>query len=103
MRIPHLTHPDRSEFYPLVHDALRKLGNQLPLNVSFAKDGGYCGSVKVRIQSSTELEFESDQQLSDWTRFPARIRAACTALRDCGVFGSFRITHQDAQLTIAPA
>lgn len=100
MKIPHLTEVDRSKFYPLVRDAIRNAGGQWPIVVALGKGGGYEGSVKVILGAATEAEFEAQVELNDWTRFPARIRAACTALRDGGQLGSFEIAHHDGILTI---
>lgn len=63
---------------------------------------GYQGSVLVEI---TELadEFLSDWEGKDPTRFPMRIRAAATALRDLGCYGRFRISHTAGHLEIRRA
>jgi len=101
--IPHFTHPDRSEFYPLIREALRNAAGKWPLEINLNSKGGYAGSINVRITKATEQEFETDREFTDSTRFPARIRAACTALRDEGCFGSFTISHTDGDLTISLA
>ena len=62
--------------------------------------GGYKGNVQVEIGSRNEDEFEADLELTDTTRFPARIRAAATELRDQGLKGTFRISHDDGVLEI---
>ena len=103
MKVPHLILPERSKFYPLIREALKASGNQLPVNLLLGKGGGYDGACVVHIETRTENDFESTMELSDPTRFPARIRAACTALRDTGLLGGFHITHQDGQLTIEAA
>lgn len=66
------------------------------------KKGGYAASATVRIANVTEKEFDTDRELRDLTRFPARVRAAVTALRDGGCAGSFKISHEDGTLTIVP-
>ena len=65
--------------------------------------GGYSGSIRVKIEKSQTLEFPADWESKDWTRFPARIRAAATALRDTSHFGTFDISHQDGTLRIPEA
>ena len=100
MKIPHLTETGRSRFYPIVMADLKAAGNKLPITSNLAKSGGFSGAVKVQIKSSGELEFEAGIVLSDWTLFPARIRAACTALRDSGLTGSFEITHANGHLAV---
>lgn len=101
MNVPHLTHTDRSDFYLLVHNALLVGGIVFPLTVPLGKPGGYRGRVSITIRAATEAEFEAELDLEDWTRFPARIRAAATALRDAGRFGTFFVEHEDGILKIA--
>ena len=103
MKIPHLTQTGRSQFYPLVREALRESGKRWPVVVHFPKSGGYNGAVKVTIGSATEAEFEADLELTDWTRFPARIRAAATAFRDSGRLGSYQVKHNDGTLEGRPS
>jgi hypothetical protein len=100
MKIPHLTQTDRSEFYPLIREALRGAENQFPVTVPLGKPGGYNGEVTLTTRAANEAEFEANLELTDWTRFPARIRAAATALRDSGRFGTFNVTHAEGQVTI---
>jgi hypothetical protein len=62
--------------------------------------GGYKGSIDVVISDLKEQEFNADLELADWTRFPARIRAAATELRDQGYSGVFKISHDEGRLQI---
>lgn len=101
MKIPHLSHIHRSKFHPLVAEALRQ-SNRLPLTVELRKRGGYKGTVTVVIRKNTEKEFLANREMKDWTRFPARIRAAATALRDAGMIGTYKITHENGSLEIHP-
>ena len=101
MKIPHLTQTHRSEFYPLIKHALSKAAGKWPVLVTLGKPGGYNGKRKVTITTAREPEFDSDFEADDWTRFPARIRAATTALRDAGLTGTFTIEHKDGDLRIA--
>jgi hypothetical protein len=100
MRIPHLTHTNQSYFYPLVREAVRRRRNWRALAVALGRLGGFNGRRNITIAAADELEFDADVELNDWTYFPARIRAAATALRDAGLIGVFQIEHQDGQLTI---
>ena len=102
MNVPHLTQSERSEFYPLIREALGQAENRFPLAVPLGKPGGYSGSVTLTISVANEAEFEVDLDMPDWTRFPARIRAAATALRDSGRFGTYHVTHTEGQLIINP-
>jgi hypothetical protein len=101
MKIPHLTQTHLSKFYPLAKDALTKAAGKWPVLVTLGKPGGYNGEREVAITTAHEPEFESDFEADDWTRFPARIRAAATALRDAGFTSSFLISHKDGELRIA--
>ncbi len=65
--------------------------------------GGYPGKINVIIDAGKLTEFETDWSAGDQTRFPARIKAAATALRDCGSTGSFDISHADGVLSISKA
>ncbi|HOX02132.1 MAG TPA: hypothetical protein P5555_07225, partial [Candidatus Paceibacterota bacterium] len=72
-------------------------------NADLGVGGGYSGFIRVKIEERQAREFEGDWESKDWTRFPARIRAAATALRDTGHFGTFDISHQDGKLRISEA
>ncbi|MCL4748495.1 MAG: hypothetical protein KJZ83_24250, partial [Burkholderiaceae bacterium] len=61
---------------------------------------GYSGRVVVEIRAGDGSGFGSDFEASDPTRFPARIRAAATALFTCGCPGQFLITHRNRVLEI---
>lgn len=71
-----------------------------PIRVDFGTTGGYRGRLKVTIGLDAR-HFDTDWQGKDPTRFPARIKAAATALRDVGMTGAFIITHENGNLTIA--
>jgi len=98
MKIPHLV--KGGQFKPVIRRALEIDGCHGHIDIKLPKGGGYDGEVYVTIESTVEKEFEAEVSLNDWTRFPARIRAAATALRDAGCYGRFRITHSDGILTI---
>ena len=63
------------------------------------KSGGYPGRVVVVLKLADRCEFDADW-LHDPTRFPQRIRAAVTALRDCGESGRFDVVHDDGLIEI---
>jgi hypothetical protein len=107
MRIPHLTRQHTSKFFGVVKPKLpatRQLRKGESIKCDLGVSGGYHGRVLLRITDGSE--FDTDWESTDgidWSRFPARIRAAATALRDSGQRGSFLITHADGDLTIKPA
>jgi hypothetical protein len=78
---------------------LEKLEAGLPASVKLER-GGYPGQIQVTIHDPKAGSFKTDWQGSDPTRFPARIRAAATALMNCGLTGCFLISHDDGVLTI---
>jgi hypothetical protein len=62
--------------------------------------GGYDGRVIVTIRPNDCSDFGTDWEHPDPTRFPARIKAAATALRNCGCEGRYEVSHSDGSLTI---
>lgn len=103
MDIPYLT---RSRFLAHCEAAIRENRDTLhgggSVSITF-DDGGYAGRVTVEIRLDDGSTFGSDWNGSDVTRFPARIRAAATALLNCGCGGRYLVTHADGSLTITGA
>ncbi len=99
MKIPHLVRD--GQFLSRIKEALETEGCPGCVTIKFSKGGGYSGSIEVTIGSPTEKEFDADVSLKDRTRFPARIRAAATALRDAGCQGRSLVSHADGVLTIS--
>ena len=101
MRIPFVT---RSRFLQLIEDQVvsgRISGLGWPLEVRL-DEGGYPGRISVEIDPEHADDFEAAWERSDPTRFPQRIRAAATWLRNHGHFGTFVIGHaHDGSLMIA--
>ncbi len=92
----------RSAFLVACESAVR--GNQARLDAGEIieiglDDGGYTGRVVVEIGDDATM-FGSDWENTDPTRFPARIKAAATALFNCGCRRRFLIEHRDGLLTI---
>jgi hypothetical protein len=98
MQIPFLV--QQGQFRPTIRSAIELGGGGFPVEVSFPVAGGYNGRIRVKIAKSNADEFHADWESQDWTRFPARIRAAATALRDTNHFGVFVISHQAGTLRI---
>jgi hypothetical protein len=96
----------RSVFLHACVDAIRAGRTSLDSGgvvVVILEDGGYGGRVEVTIRADDTAAFGTDWENSDVSRFPARIRAAATALRDEGCFGRYVIEHRDGALTIRVA
>lgn len=100
MLIPFVT---RSRFLPAIDAELKAAGACLEPGRSVTvrlEGGGYRGTVEVEISAGPSSEFEAGVEIADVTRFPVRIRAAATALREHHCWGRYEITHQDGTLTI---
>jgi hypothetical protein len=65
------------------------------VSIDLGKSGGYTGTIPVMIPVEETSAFEADWVNEDMTRFPARIKAAATALKDLGHSGTFRIEASD--------
>jgi hypothetical protein len=63
-------------------------------------DGGYDGRIVVIIRPDDRASFGTDWSRSDPGRFPVRIKAAATALLNCGCEGGFEVSHADGSLAI---
>lgn len=101
MRIPYVIR--QSRFIPRVCAAIEAAGGQVtldhPVHVHFEEEAdGYAGEVLVEVDSSDARCFGTDWDGEDASRFPARIRAAATALRDKRCFGRFLVQHHAGQL-----
>jgi hypothetical protein len=105
MDIPYV---DRSGFLEPCERAIRQRRDAIdagqPVRVELdAERPGYPGRVIVEVRAGDGSGFGSDFESADPTRFPARIRAAATALYNCGCTGKFLITHDEGVLEIARA
>lgn len=99
--IPYLKNVAPSNFYAQMKEVIAREmpldpGKTIECNVQ--KIGGYELAVEVIIKEGEE--FISNREYRDPTRFPARIRAAATALRDSGNFGPYLISHHDSVITV---
>jgi hypothetical protein len=65
--------------------------------------GGYSGKINVAIDKDNLIGFETDWSASDPSRFPARLKAAATALRDSDNLGRFEISHSNSVISISKA
>ncbi len=95
MNIPYAS---RSKFTASCQDAIaaqQEVLNAGQIIIVSLQPGGYLGEIKVTVDAGNSADFETDWSADDPTRFPARIKAAATALRDCGSTGSFGISHAD--------
>lgn len=92
----------KSKFKDIVLEHLYIMNNpQLKdyLEIKFTKNG-YNGNFIIEI--SEEDYFYASSSFSDKSRFPARIKAAASALKSLSFFGKFNITHYNGTLRISP-
>lgn len=100
MDIPYAT---RSKFLDVCEATIRSgranldAGSSLQIDVG---EGGYVGRTLVQIRPIDPVNFGTDWERDDPTRFPARIKAAATALQRCNCAGSFEISHSDGRIEI---
>lgn len=91
-----------SRFLGAIENAIRSWredeGNSLDITLDRA---GYAGHVVVTIRDGSS--FDTDWRGKDSTRFPARIKAAATALFRCGFRGLYEISHKNGLLKIRRA
>jgi hypothetical protein len=73
------------------------------VRVIFDEAGGFDDNVTVTIRAGDRVSFGSDWDSGDATWFPARIKAAATALRNCDFDDIFLVEHADGELTIRQA
>jgi len=98
-----LSYNKRSSFLEDIEDEIIRNRDALfigtPLFVEMSPQG-YNGRIQVKIEQGNHSTFWTDWQGSDPTRFPARIKAAASALCRLGCFGEFLISHESGTLTI---
>ncbi len=98
-----IAYATRSQFLGVCEAAIR--GHRAELDADGVvhvdlKEGGYDGRVIVTIRPNDHMAFGTDWESTNPTRFPARIKAAATALLNCGFEGRFEISHSDGSLII---
>ncbi len=99
-----IVYPTRSKFLKkfeeIFHENKEKLAVGGLINVMLPP-GGYAGEVTVVIDKENKKEFNTDWIGSDSSRFPARIKAAASALKNQNCFGEFKVTHNEGILEIS--
>jgi hypothetical protein len=85
-----------------IRDGRDRLEDGEPVEVALDR-GGYSGRAIVTVRAGDSTHFGALWEGSDPTRFPARIRAAATALLNCGCHGRYEIDHRDGALAIRRA
>src|SRR5262245_6889282 len=99
-----ITFVERSRFLAPCEEVIRRdravLDASGTIRVSF-QDAGYEGSRTVTILAGDSTSSGTDWSTTDETRFPARIRAAATALFNCNCDGQFLVVLSDGVLEIS--
>ena len=86
---------------PKITEKSHSISSGESVELTFEKDGGYpCPEITIRIDSATPDKFATSWTGSDPTRFPARVKAVATALRDLGMNGVFQVSYKDGKLSI---
>lgn len=88
-----------SECQAVIRCSANNLAEGRPVRIELGPRG-YPGVAVVIIRSNDQGFFKAEWHGADSTRFPARIRAATTALRSCGWDGRFQISHKDGTIEI---
>jgi len=98
-----INYPSRSKFLEDCVEAITKNKNALfqgiPISITFSS-GGYNGEIKITIEKTDSISFQTDWVSSDPSRFPARIRAVASALFRQNCFGDYLISHYSGTITI---
>jgi hypothetical protein len=101
MKINYNTRP--SSFLLPLRAVIRKNQHKLqtggPVSVNLPAKG-FEGDLYITIDPQNPACFVTNWTNTDPTWFPARIKAAATALRDSGYSGRFKITHDGGLLTM---
>src|SRR5262245_10031608 len=98
-----IAYSTRSQFLDACEAAIRECRANLQSDGTVQVDlgeGGYNGRVVITIRQNDRAGFGTDWAHSDPTRFPVRIKAAATALLNCGCEGTFEVSHADGSLSI---
>lgn len=99
-----ISYSKRSQFLEACEATIREYraelerGGVVSVNLS---PGGYQETVTVFINQGDRHAFHTNWSSPDPSRFPVRIKAAATALLNCGCSGTFEITHRQGLITLS--
>ena len=93
------------KFLVILTTKIEQFSNTLKnkVGISFEIDyrGGYVAkNMIIEIPNDDKLFFIAHWSGKDVTRFPARIKALATALRDCSLYGQFDVSHESGKFTL---
>jgi hypothetical protein len=98
-----IAYSKRSKFLEACEAAIRSHRAQLDAGRTVYVNLGGSGfeeRIVVTIRPEDRVSFGSDWKSSDPTWFPARIKAAETALLNCNCGGAFEVSHEGGSLAI---
>ena len=98
MIIPY--HVKNSDLVNFIKNNLSESKNEMVIDLKNLDNDGYYGEFEIDIGKDNNNFNVSEYNNKDLTRFPARIRAAATALKLSNIIGSFRISHNGGVLKI---
>jgi len=106
MKIPYLVR--QGSFRPKLSEWVVQLKEQIEagsiIQSDLKKAGGYVGeNIKITIKKDIIKEFETDWKYQDPTRFPARIRALATVLKDNWMWGTYFVSRKDGMISLRKA
>jgi len=98
MKIPY--HLKNSDLVNFIKNNLLDFKNLNVIKLKDLETDGYSGEFEIDVSTDDNVFNVSDYNNNDTTRFPARIRAAATALKLSNLLGRFRISHDSGILKI---
>ena len=105
MLIPYLV--KRGSFRPKFEDWITEhkleIAEGARLRISWGKIWSYpAHTLQITLSQEDQGFFNTDweYQDQDWTRFPARIRALATSLRDNNIWGNYLVLHDDGEVVL---
>ena len=103
MLIPYLV--KRGSFRPKFEDSITEHKLEITegarLRINLGKTGGYTAhGLQITISQDDQGFFQTDWKYQDWTRFPARIRALATSLKDQNLWGNYLVFHDEGEVEL---
>jgi hypothetical protein len=103
MLIPYLVKRGsfRPKFYAWITKHKMEISEGAILRINLGKTGGYpAEGLRITLSQADQSFFRTDWDYHDWTRFPARIRALATSLRDQNLWGTYLTFHNNGKVAL---
>ncbi len=98
MNIPF--HANNTELVQTISDKLAGFNGEAEIILNNNDNEGYSGEYEIDISTDNKFFDATNYVNEDITRFPARIRAAATSLKNLKILGHFKIAHKSGTLNI---